>query len=94
MLTVPTYTLPANPLKDASKATIRVWEKEVDDCIKKKKTLKQNLKTTYSLIYGQCTDALCTKLESRPGHSTIAAKADSIELLKSIKAMMFQFQAQ
>ena len=46
-----------------------------------------------SLIYGQCSNALRAKLESRPNHaSTIEDAADSIGLLENIRAIMFQFQ--
>jgi hypothetical protein len=58
--------------------------------------LRENLKTAYSLlIYGQCSDALRAKLESRPAnHATIKGAADSIGLLENMSTVIFQFQSE
>jgi hypothetical protein len=50
---------------------VRVWEKQVDEHVKRGTMLVENPKTAYSLIYGQCSDALRARLESRPNHATI-----------------------
>jgi hypothetical protein len=73
---------------------VRIWEKQVDEHVKRETMLEENLKTAYSLIYGQCSDVLRAKLESRPNHATIEGVADSIGLLENIRTVMFQFQSQ
>jgi len=45
-------------------------------------------------VYGQCTGALRAKVEAQPGLSDSAEASDVIALLKSIKTVMFSFQAQ
>ena len=59
-----------------------------------KDALTQNLKSAYAHIYGQCSDTLRVKVESRPNYEMLKGNADVIRLLESIKAVMFQFQAQ
>ena len=94
MLAVPSFPEPADPLKDATQTRCRIWEKEVDEYIKKGLLLTENLKTAYSLLYRQCSEAMRAKLESRPNHAAIKAPADAIGLLENIRTVMFQFQAQ
>ena len=62
--------------------------------MRRKDTLVRNLKSAYALIYRQCSDTLCVKLESRPDYKGIKATADPIGLLENIKAVMYQFQAE
>ncbi len=57
-------------------------------------TLDSDLKKAYSLVYGQCSDALRAKLESINNQSTIAASADVLGLLRNIKSATFSFQSQ
>ena len=57
-LAVPTFPHPNDPPENASRTEVRMWEKAVDEAFKRKNLLAQNLQTAYSLIYGQCTDAL------------------------------------
>jgi hypothetical protein len=59
----------------------------VDEHVKRGTMLAKNLKTAYSLIYGQSS-------KSRENHLAIKAVADSIGLLENIQTVMFQFQSQ
>jgi hypothetical protein len=54
----PTLSLPTNPPTSATKTETINWEKEVDEYEKKKTRLDENLKTVYSLLWGQCTDVI------------------------------------
>jgi hypothetical protein len=71
-----------------------MWERRVDKLIKKESHLTENIRTTYSLILGQCTDAMGAKLESKPDHQTIATASNGIQLMKNIKLVLFSFQSQ
>jgi Reverse transcriptase (RNA-dependent DNA polymerase)/Zinc knuckle len=93
-LAVPTLAPPADHADKANRAEIRLWEKRIDEFVKKEIAIEENLKTAFSLVYGQCTDELRAKLESRPNHAAIEAASDSIGLLKNIRTVMFQFQSQ
>jgi hypothetical protein len=88
-LAEPTFVEPMDP-----RTQVRIWEKQVDEHVKRGTMLTENLKTAYSLIYGQCSDAMRARLESRPDHLAIESAADSIRLLKNIRTVMFHFQLQ
>jgi hypothetical protein len=88
-LSEPTFAKPTDPAANATRTDVLLWEMQVDEYVKRKTMLRENLKTAYSLIYGQCSDALRAKLESRPNHA-----ADSIGLLENIRTVMFQFQSE
>jgi hypothetical protein len=51
----------------------------------KKTIAKENLKTAYSLIWGQCSDPMRQRLESTDDFQLIAGNGDAIEPLKMIK---------
>ena len=93
-LQVPMFTQPEDPPEDATRTAIRMWEKRIDELVKKETVLEENLKTAFSLIYGQCSDELRAKLESREDHAQVEAMSDSLGLLRNIRTVMFQFQSQ
>jgi GTP:adenosylcobinamide-phosphate guanylyltransferase len=51
-MTMTVLSMPSDPPIIASRTLTRVWEKEVDEYVKRKMYLKQNLKTLYSLVLG------------------------------------------
>jgi hypothetical protein len=93
-LVVATFSKPMGPPTDASRTQVRIWEKRVDEFVKKEAHLEENIKTAYSLIFGQCTKAMRAKLESMSDHQVIAVASDGIELLRNIKTVMYNFQSQ
>ncbi len=60
----------------------------------RKRPKEENIKTVYSLIFGQCTEAISAKLESVGNHQAISVASNGIELLKNIKTIMYNFQSQ
>ena len=54
--------IPVDPVypdeSNLSKVVIRIWEREVDGYVRRKDTLDQNLRTLYSLIWGQCSPSM------------------------------------
>ncbi len=93
-LVAPTFIEPTVPATDATKTQVRIWEKRVDEFVKKETHLEENIKTIYSLIFGQCTEAMRAKLESIANHQLIAVASDGIQLLKNIKTVIYNFQSQ
>ena len=93
-LAVPTLTEPMDPPTEATRSQIRIWEKRIDEFVKKETHLEENIKTVYSLIFGQCTEAIRAKLESVGNHQAISVASNGIELLKNIKTIMYNFQSQ
>jgi hypothetical protein len=62
--------------------------------MKRESVLAENVKTVYSLIWGQCTDVMRQKIASHSDYETIEDVSDAIGLLKTIKSIMFNFQGQ
>jgi hypothetical protein len=93
-LTLPVLIDPADPPDDATKTQIRKWEKAVDESVKRENYLTENLKTVYSLVWGQCTDVMRQKVEATKDFKTLSSTADGLGLLRSIKDLVYNFQSQ
>ena len=91
-LTRPTLAMPQDPAEDTTQTARKIWEEWIKQYMRREDTLAQNLKSAYALIYGQCSNTLCVKLESRPDYEGIKAAANPIGLLENIKTVMYQFQ--
>ena len=65
-----------------------------DDYVKRKTVLVENIKTAYSLIWGQCSDVMRQKVEAYSGYPIISKHGDAIELLKVIKDVAYNYQVQ
>jgi len=89
-----TIVPPAEPGNNATDTEKRIWEKKVDTYVKRESIYEQNLETMYSVILGQCSDAMRAKLESQDEFERIADESDAVELLKLIKGIAFNFQSQ
>jgi hypothetical protein len=90
----PTIEVPNDPPDDATKTQLRIWEKKIDEFVKRETYLDENLKTIYSLVWGQCTDIMRQKVESLETFESTSATYDGIGLLKAIKDVVFNFQSQ
>lgn len=93
-LTLPTFTEPTDPPADATRTGVRIWEKQVDEYVRRDTELRENIKTLYSLVWGQCTDIMRQKLEALDTFETISTTSNGLDLLKAIKTIVFQFQSQ
>lgn len=93
-LTRPTLDEPSDPPEDATRTQLRIWEKKVDEFVKRETYLDENLKTLYSLVWGQCTDIMRQMIESLEGFEKMSVTGDGIGLLKAIKDIVFNFQSQ
>ena len=54
-----------------------------------KQWLSQNLKTTYVIVWGQCSDPMRARLEGSAGFEKYSKEKDVLMLLKEIKQLMF-----
>jgi hypothetical protein len=90
--TLLTLKLPNDPPTGASESQKRVWTKRIDKYVQREITLKENMKTLYTLIWGQCTDAMRARLEAKISYAAMYAGYDSLELMKSPKASVYNFQ--
>jgi hypothetical protein len=85
---------PEDPPEDATRTEIRIWEKSVDDYVKRKTILTENIKTAYSLIWGQYSDVMRQKVKTCTDFFMISQKGDAIGLLKLIKDTAYNYQVQ
>jgi hypothetical protein len=72
----------------------RMWERRVDEYIKRENKIKENCRTAYSLVTGQCAEYTRAKLEAAPGFKGPKSKFDLIGLIKTVKGLSFQFEGQ
>jgi hypothetical protein len=86
--------LPPPPSSNADASEKRVWEKKIDSHVKKEELLEENLKTIYSVVWGQCTNVIQARIEALNEHEDMQDKGDSVALLKAIKALVYNFQSQ
>ena len=74
---------------DAEELDLKIWDKEVDEYMAQRKWLKQNMKTTYIIIWGQCSDAMRARAEATTDFKATSKSQDTIALLKVVKQVMF-----
>jgi hypothetical protein len=60
-LSLPMFTLRTDPINAADRTLNRVWEKEVDEYVNRMTHLSNNMRTVFSLVWGQCTDVMRQK---------------------------------
>jgi hypothetical protein len=87
-------TKPADVGTTATTTDKRIWEKEIDAYVRRKAKLTANCEKLYSLILGQCTEHMVSKLESLNDFKEIERALDVIKLMKAIKGVSYQFEGQ
>jgi len=70
------------------------WEKEMMDYITQKNVLQSDLKAAYTIMWGQCSKALCAKVKSSTNYSTKSADCDCQWLIKTMCGVMLCFDGQ
>jgi hypothetical protein len=71
-----------------------IFKGKIDAYIKRSAIQDNNVQKAYSLVLGQCTDLLQSKMKQQNTWATIALAQDVIELVKLIKAITFWFEDQ
>ena len=56
--------------------------------------LDKNVKTVYSLVWGQCTDIMRAKIESLDNYVDMSGNSIGLDLLQGIKSIVYNFQSQ
>ena len=59
--------------------------------VRRKMQLQENIKTVYNVVWGQCTEALRSRIEAMPSHSRMSAESNGLDLLKAIKMLIYNF---
>jgi hypothetical protein len=98
LLEMPTLTRPtaAVPDKDGKVDDMSklIAEKMVNEYVRQLTTLHQNIRTLYSLVWGQCTDAMRQRVEALKEYDKVHSELNGLELLKLIKNQAFNFSSQ
>jgi hypothetical protein len=53
---LPVMDEPSDSPENAIRTQENIWEKQVDEFVNRSSYLTENVKTLYSLVWGQCTD--------------------------------------
>jgi hypothetical protein len=69
-----------------------IFNEEIRQFVKEKAGILAAMKGLHSVIWGQCSETLRSRLKSNSDHASISATADSLELLKAIRAEMTCFK--
>ena len=84
-------TPPDDHADDAGKTVVRIWEKMVDEHVRRISYLEENIKSLYSLVWGQCSDVVRQKVEANKDFEGMADSGDGIKLLITLKGISFHF---
>ena len=71
-----------------------IWKEEIKAFVQRRNMLRRNMTTAYALVWGQCSDALQAELETNKTFSATKASSNVIALLKAIRGVSHNFQAQ
>jgi hypothetical protein len=93
-LEMPVTVEPTDPTAAATMTQLRIWEKRVDEHVKRQTYLVENMKTVYSLVWGQCTDMMRQRLEATNNFRRLSSDGDGLRLIMAIKNLVFNFQSQ
>ena len=93
-LKVPDMVLPSDLPANSSAAQKRYWEKKIDEISKKESILEENMKTLYSIIWGQVSDVLKHRIQALENFKKMHSAADSLALLAALRNEAFNFQSQ
>ena len=74
--------MPVDPKDDASKTELKIWDKMIESYVKRIDTYAENKSTLYSVLWGQFTDKMNTKIKALDTFELISENSDSLALLK------------
>jgi hypothetical protein len=67
-----------------------IWERRVDEYVKRNNKLTENRETAFSLVVGQCTEYMVAKLEGLIEYTDIKDNFDVIKLFNAVKGLTYQ----
>jgi hypothetical protein len=82
--------LPTVPAPTATQT--KIWELKIAAYVKKEDKIADNVRKLYSLVWGQCTDYMKSKLETVSTFQNISDTQDALGLLKEIKGFTYKFE--
>ena len=94
MLVIPKMKLPSDLPANTSAAQKRHWEKRIDEISKKELILEENMKTLFSIVWGQVSDTLKHRIQALADYKRMNSEVDSLALLAALQDQAFNFQSQ
>ena len=82
------------PSDTANALTRKIAAKKIDLYVKRDGILDENLQKAYSLIFGQCTELLKSKLNSSINWDAMSSTHDMFALLEAIKKIIYKLEDQ
>ena len=86
--------LPVVPDDTANALTRSIATKKIDLYVNRDGILDENLQKAYSLIFGQCTELLKSKLKSSVNWDAMSSTYDMFTLLEAIKTIIYKSEDQ
>ena len=88
--------VPSRPIKVESDISLSgnqkfIWVNNKAEYFKHETKLEENLQKAYTLIFGKCTEHMCSKLEAPEDYHTMWGKYDVYLLLVAIKGPTYKF---
>ena len=95
-----TFNKPSQP--SSSGATTRsqdaieqdIYKEQIKMYVSRRERYMENKDKLYSVIWGQCSDTIQSKLQGKSTFNHIDESRDCIMLLKEIKGIMYNFESQ
>jgi hypothetical protein len=77
-LSIPTLVPPTAPAGATDRSLNRVWEREIEEFVKRKTTLADNIQTVYSIVWGQCTDVMQQKVKALTNYDQLTTSPRAV----------------
>ena len=86
--------MPTAPEDNYTTLIKMILNRNIDIYVKHDGILDKNLQKAYSLIHGQCTKLLKSKLKTSANWETVSSQYDILGLLEAIKNIIYKFEDQ
>ena len=92
----PSITKPTKPTTVAGEGLDdveqEIWKEEIKEYVLRKRTLEENLRKIYAVVWGQCSMAMKAKVMTTAEFLTKDNECDCVWLLKTVRSITFQFE--
>jgi hypothetical protein len=92
--TVPVLTEPADLSEDERKSETKklIWKTQVINFVKRQETQEKNVQVIFSVIWGQCSPTMQSKLQSLDEYDNRSEAHDCAWILQEIKGVTHKFE--
>ena len=85
---------PVHPGSSADKTDLRIWEKQVDEYVKRINAYANNKEALFAILWGQCSDSMQTRLKTIDDFKSINEERKCLSLLTEIQGITYKFETQ